>query len=100
MMNIIVHSTYHPSLTGGSFIVDKTHVQYAWPTYFRLYNFYYLGSHKNNNKHKPMASKRYKIEVQQYVKSKIENCVLLTSGVDSLKDLSKESVCDPRDLWV
>ena len=33
MMNIMVHSTYHPFLTGGSFIVDKTQVQYAkWPT--------------------------------------------------------------------
>ena len=26
---IMVHGTYHPSLTGGSFIIDKTHVQYS-----------------------------------------------------------------------
>ena len=26
---ITVHSTYHPSLTWESFIIDKTHVQYG-----------------------------------------------------------------------
>ena len=45
-----------------------------------------------------MASNRYKIEVQQYVKLKIENCVLLTSGTDSLKDSSRYLVCDPGEL--
>ena len=25
----MVHGTYHPSLTRGSFIIDKTHVQYV-----------------------------------------------------------------------
>ena len=39
MMNIMVHGTYYPSLTGGSFIIDKTHVHYAKLTYFRFYNF-------------------------------------------------------------
>ena len=60
MMNIMVHGTYHPSLTGGSFIIGKNHIQYAWLTYFRLYNFYSWGSCKNNNKCKLMASNRYK----------------------------------------
>ena len=26
---IMVHGTYHPSLTGGSLIIGKTHIQYS-----------------------------------------------------------------------
>ena len=29
MMIIMVHGTYHPSLTQGSFIIDETHIQYV-----------------------------------------------------------------------
>ena len=46
----------------GEVILDKTHVQYAWLTYFKLYNFIPKDLIRNNNKHKPMASNRYKIE--------------------------------------
>ena len=74
---IMVHGTYHPSLTGGSFIIDKTYIQYAWLIYFKLYNFIPEDHIRNSNKHKPMASNRYKIEVQQYIK--IENWKLCSS---------------------
>ena len=46
-----------------------------------------------------MASNKYKN--QSTTMCKIENqlnCVLLTSGVDSLKDSSRFSVCDPGEL--
>ena len=41
-----------------------------------------------SNKYKNQSTTMCKIENQ-------ENCVLLTSGADSLRDLSKDSVCGP-----
>ena len=35
-MIITVHVTYHPSLTRGSFIIDKTHIQYVKLTSFKF----------------------------------------------------------------
>ena len=58
MMIIMVHGTYHPSLTGGSFIIDKT--QHAWLTYFICYSLF-AKDHVNSNNHKPMAYNKHRI---------------------------------------
>ena len=56
-MIIMVHGTYHPSLTWGNFIIDKTHVQYS---YFKFYNLFPVDYIRNNNKCKPVAFNKYK----------------------------------------
>ena len=48
-----------------------------------------------------MASNKYKNQSTTMCKiENWENCALPTSGVDSLKDLSKVSICDPGELYI
>ena len=51
----------------GSFIIDKTHVQYVWLTYF-ICTVLFTEGHIKNSKHcKPVAYNKHKIEIQQHV---------------------------------
>ena len=63
MMIIMVHGTYHPSLTGGSFIIDKTHVQHHLTDLTDLVYLLHLFTedHVNRNNRKPVAYNKHRI---------------------------------------
>ena len=62
-MIIMVHGTYHPSLTGVSFIVDKTHVQHYLTDLTDLLYLLHLFTedHVNRTNRKPVAYNKHRI---------------------------------------